>query len=49
MLIEDLAATLALKNILSKSIATRSAISKFVFGQKYVNFSPWNDNITEPF
>ncbi len=38
-----------LKNILSKSIATRSAISKFVFGQKYVNFSPWNDNITEPF
>jgi|TARA_B100000959_G_scaffold21614_1_gene20951 hypothetical protein len=38
-----------LKNILSKTIATRSAISKFVFGQKYVNFSPWSDNITEPF
>lgn len=38
-----------LKNILSNSIATRSAISKFVFGQKYINFSPWNDYITEPF
>jgi hypothetical protein len=38
-----------LKRILSNSIATRSAISKFVFGQKYINFSSWNDYITEPF
>ena len=38
-----------LKNLLSKTIATRCSISKFVMGQKFMNFSPWNDNITEPF
>ena len=38
-----------LKNLLSKTIATRCSISKFVMGQKFINFSPWNDNITEPF
>lgn len=38
-----------LKNLLSKTVATRCAISKFVMGQKFINFSPWNDNITEPF
>ncbi len=38
-----------LKNLLSRTVATRCAISKFVMGQKFINFSPWNDNITEPF
>ena len=38
-----------LKNLLSNIVATRCSISKFVMGQKFINFSPWNDNITEPF
>ena len=38
-----------LKNLLSRTVSTRCAISKFVMGQKFINFSPWNDNITEPF
>ena len=38
-----------LKSILKDVIAIRSAISKFVFGQKYINFSKWQDKIQEPF
>jgi len=38
-----------LKYILSKIVANRCAISKFVLGQKYINFSPWQDKISEPF
>ena len=38
-----------LKYVLSKIVANRCAISKFVLGQKYINFSPWQDKISEPF
>tara|TARA_B100000900_G_C20372399_1_gene630956 strand:+ start:68 stop:787 length:720 start_codon:yes stop_codon:yes gene_type:complete len=38
-----------LKIILKNVIASRSAISKFVFGQKYINFSRWQDKVQEPF
>ncbi len=38
-----------IKYLLSKIIAKRCAISKYVLGQKYTNFSPWNDKISEPF
>ena len=38
-----------LKYLLSKIVAKRCAISKYVLGQKYINFSPWQDKISEPF
>ncbi len=38
-----------LKFVLKKITAKRCAISKFVLSNKYTNFSPYQDNITEPF
>lgn len=37
-----------LKFVLKKIIANRCAISKFVLSDKYTNFSPYQDHITEP-
>ena len=38
-----------IEKTLSQSIATRCAISKFVFGQRYSEKLPWRDNIEVPF
>ena len=38
-----------LKKILSRIKGNRSAISKFVFGQKYIDSGPWRDRIFSPF
>jgi len=38
-----------LKLILSKTIATRNSISKFILGQRYNEKSSYRDPITEPF
>lgn len=38
-----------LKKILSRIKGDRSAISKFVFGQKYIDSGPWRDRIFSPF
>jgi len=38
-----------LKLILSRITGNRSAISKFVFGQKYLDSGPWRDRIFSPF
>ena len=37
-----------IKKILSNITASRSAISKFVYAQKYIDHSPWRDFITPP-
>jgi hypothetical protein len=36
-------------SVLSKITATRCAISKFVFAQKYIDASPWRDKIAIPY
>ena len=38
-----------IKKTLSQSLATRCAISKFIFGQRYSENLPWRDNIEIPF
>ena len=38
-----------IKSVLSKNIASRASISKFVLGQKYTNKSAYRDVIQEPF
>lgn len=38
-----------IKKVLSKITGNRNAISKFVFGQKYLDESPWRDRIFSPY
>lgn len=40
---------LFLKEVISKIPASRSSISKYVLTQKYINYSPWRDNLINEF